>query len=1113
MSSGRQTVKDLVEEAKKRIVLLVVCVVGLSYLMSLTSSSVWVNLPAAASLILFLRYISYDLDMRRRAAAYKSVSSTSNVPLGVPSEGPRVADETLNWRRKVNSPVVEAAIDKFTRHLVSEWVTDLWYSRLSPDKDAPEELVNVMNGVLGEISFRIRDVNLIDLLSRDIINLICNNLELYRTCQAKLQRSGVGQLTLDQWNVLVKQAMVSDNKLHPALISAEAEHRVLQQLMEGLMHVSFRPEDLQCSFFRYTVRELLVCAVIRPVLNMANPRFINEKIENVALSIASKNNKGDSPAMQNDSQTKKDPSKAASDSFSLSLDQTNKGLELVSFKQNESETTTDEVKQVANGRISDSHSAVPRSSLSSDSQNHNLKEVQVDGRSGDWGKLLDIISERKTQALAPEHFDNMWAKGRNYKKKETVSQSTMQPREKALSGESARCKVAKTTSEKNPKTLVPQSIENSCSQGGGSSVPQPLGISQEVEQKEVTYLNEVDVDTESSYPSEDDESSSVTGLDSPGTKVWDSKNNRNAVGPHIRHPLENIEGNLIRKGHNGPVSYSRLSKGRKRSRSSNQKLPIWQEVERSSFLLGDGRDILNASKVDIKSKEDDSESDGWGRVHSGAAASSSSSSISTSEGYVQSGKSSGYSVLADSFLRLRCEVLGANIVKSGSSTFAVYSISVTDANNNNWSIKRRFRHFEDLHRRLKEFPEYNLHLPPKHFLSPGLDISVVQARCKLLDTYLKKLLQLPNISRSIEVWDFLSVDSQTYVFSNSLSIIETLSVDLDAKAHDKSPRFPSLGEELDNHVILQDGASESKVKQSGMPNKQNHASDGLKSRMSRDDYSTRSLGNEYEKWMGYQSESDSDSKLPKVSSSVTKTQDTLKNAESVSNGLDNAPKSLLEVASDPTLPSEWIPPNLSIPILNLVDVVFQLQDGGWIRRQVFWVAKQVLQLGMGDAFDDWLIEKIQLLRKGSVIASIINRIEQILWPDGIFLTKHPKRRRPHSSVTGSQSPGSHSAMSPPRSEGPNSFVSELEAVEAARRAKFVRELMIDNAPAALVSLVGRKEYQRCAQDVYFFLQSPVCLKQLALELLELLLTSVFPELQDVVKRYYEEKEKFGQAAV
>lgn len=35
------------------------------------------------------------------------------------------------------------------------------------------------------------------------------------------------------------------------------------------------------------------------------------------------------------------------------------------------------------------------------------------------------------------------------------------------------------------------------------------------------------------------------------------------------------------------------------------------------------------------------------------------------------------------------QVLGANIVKSGSKTFAVYCISVIDVNSHSWSIKRR----------------------------------------------------------------------------------------------------------------------------------------------------------------------------------------------------------------------------------------------------------------------------------------------------------------------------------------------------------------------------------------------------------------------------------------
>lgn len=39
--------------------------------------------------------------------------------------------------------------------------------------------------------------------------------------------------------------------------------------------------------------------------------------------------------------------------------------------------------------------------------------------------------------------------------------------------------------------------------------------------------------------------------------------------------------------------------------------------------------------------------------------------------------------------RFLLQVLGANIVKSSSKMFAVYSVAVTDESNHSWSIKRR----------------------------------------------------------------------------------------------------------------------------------------------------------------------------------------------------------------------------------------------------------------------------------------------------------------------------------------------------------------------------------------------------------------------------------------
>lgn len=1088
MSTQQQvTVRDLVEEAKKRIVFLAICIVGLAYLMSLTSSSVWVNLPAAATLIIVLRYLALDFVIRKKAAAYNSKTSLSDPPppQKKPLESSRVL-EISDWKRKVNSPVVECAIDQFTRHLISEMVTDLWYSRITPDKQAPGELVHILNGALGEISSRMRNINLIDLLTRDIVNLICTHLELYRASQVKIDKQRFESLTNSRRDVELKLVLASQNKLHPALFSAEAEHKVLQHLMDGLVSLTFRPEDLHCSFFRYTVRELLACAVMRPVLNLASPRFINERIEGVVISVTNAN-KAASAAQEAFKHKPNGSTKVSADHFSRFLDPSITGVELVQLKNN-NQSRNDSDKPIKTDGGDRSHiSKDPLLSIgtrSSRSWSSWHEQQQTNGN--EWGDMLDFISRRKTQALAPEHFENMWAKGRNYRKTDGVkNQLNKSVPQSSLAGKFDKLNHSKedVKHEENDGKTCCSALEKSVVPTN-PNLPKYPSFSLDEEDDEHN-IEEVDSGSTSSFPTDDDEPSSITGLDSPGIKVWDRKNSRNSAISRIHHPLENA---MSKKSNKGNVQYRRLHKAphpsRKRSRlSSGEKVPVWQEVERTSFLGGDGQDILKSSKGHGKVDEssDDSEIERWGRVNSGANASSSSPSpLSLPDDHSLDRNL----LLANSFMKLRCEVLGANIVKSGSKTFAIYSISVTDVNNNTWSIKRRFRHFEELHRRLKEFPEYNLHLPPKHFLSTGLDEHLIQERCKLLDTYLKKLLQLPTVSGSIEVWDFLSVDSQTYMFSNSISIIETLSVHLEDKPRKKSEMVPNSPLTSRREHL----GAESKE---SMQMKQNFVSDWSRSPTTG---ISRSPMHKNVKECSKPSEdsgSDKDSRVQISSSSIKFLEKGTEGSEGGGDGLPEASELLLDAASDPTLPTEFVPPNLSVPILDLVDVLFQLQDGGWIRRKAFWVAKQVLQLGMGDAFDDWLIEKIQHLRKGSVIASAINRVEQILWQDGIFITK--RQRQPSIASTPTQM----------------SF-EEQERMEADRRAKFVYELMIDNAPATIVSLVGRKEYEQCAKDLYFFLQSSVCLKQLAYDLLELVLLSAFPEMDHTFKQLHEEKDKFGE---
>lgn len=138
-------------------------------------------------------------------------------------------------------------------------------------------------------------------------------MEHFRSTKGKIGKQQLGRVTIEQLDTELRRLLVLENRLHPALFSSEAQHKVsilyliindtasmnfvckgevpciaflsrgnrvffpthsqvLQHMMDGLILYTFKHEDLQCLYFRYTARELLASAVMRPVLNLASPR-------------------------------------------------------------------------------------------------------------------------------------------------------------------------------------------------------------------------------------------------------------------------------------------------------------------------------------------------------------------------------------------------------------------------------------------------------------------------------------------------------------------------------------------------------------------------------------------------------------------------------------------------------------------------------------------------------------------------------------------------------------------------------------------------------------------------------------------------------------------------
>ncbi|RVW87984.1 hypothetical protein CK203_033886 [Vitis vinifera] len=146
----------------------------------------------------------------------------------------------------------------------------------------------------------------------------------------------------------------------------------------------------------------------------------------------------------------------------------------------------------------------------------------------------------------------MWTKGRNYKKKE--DRLTEQATQSSLAGKTDAVNNSKgihNPKEKDgiSKVNSPQSsgIMSGCNDQSTTKNLFPradLNISthssdtlyQEDDDNALMRLEETG--SSSSYTTEDEETNAVTGLDSPVTKVWDGRSNRNLAVSHIRHPLE-----------------------------------------------------------------------------------------------------------------------------------------------------------------------------------------------------------------------------------------------------------------------------------------------------------------------------------------------------------------------------------------------------------------------------------------------------------------------------------------------------------------------------------------------------------------------------------------------
>ncbi|KAF5448732.1 hypothetical protein F2P56_029238 [Juglans regia] len=907
-----ETIQDLIEEAKFRTVWWALCIFAVSYFLTHTSKSIWMNVPISILFVYALRILLNEVDFHWKVRSVHLRSYLSHLEKKQLSANDSRLYSTPappKWKRKIDSPIVEAAMNGFIDKILKDFVVDMWYSEITPDREFPDHIHAIIMDALGEISGRVKELNLVDLLTRDIVDLIGDHLDLFRRNQAAIGVEVMATLSSEERDERLKHHLRASKELHPALISPESEYKVLQQLIGGVLAVVLRPREVHSPLIRSIARELITCLVMQPVMNFATPGYINELIEYLLLAA-------------------KDDSLIWEGSY-----------------QSINAATHTHIHPLTAGGLRDDDSTLWEYSSSNQGSDMTLTRIDnqmetffkyntenpMNYQSADWAGMLEAATQRITEVLLPENLENMWTKGRNYKKKEQkdIKSGFQDP-------------------------LVKASGIN------GAIFSKDLGKEMLVNRHKMPLAtNEIAIEKVRQGLHFDD-------------LVSDERKTGEDFSQEPNRELYFEGGNLVDKLEHTSILATDANKHRLKRSNSTSALIAQPDTE--SKLTGECKGLIISEFYGPN----------FGR-HSGRSASD----------MVLHSK-------AQQVPKLKCQVMGAYFEKLGSKSFAVYTIGVTDAENKTCFVKRRYRNFERLHRHLKDIPNYMLHLPPKRIFSSNTDDTFVHQRCVQLDKYLQDLLSIANVAEQHEVWDFLSVSSKNYAFGKASSVMRTLAVNVDDAVDDIVRQFKGVSDGLRPKVVVPSPSNEASSSTfvqnlSGNANVINrhvssHNTVGT-SNSSHDNYEGHEDENDGQEEVnrananGWHSDNELNSKSfppqtiehakEPLNFSSEKRHDLAAKSGTRQGGFPAASLPLiLDHLEDPVgMPHEWTPTNLSVPLLNLVDNIFQLKRRGWLRRQVFWISKQVLQLIMQDAIDDWLLRQIHWLRRDDIIAQGIQWVQ------------------------------------------------------------------------------------------------------------------------------------------
>ncbi|KAK9836709.1 hypothetical protein WJX74_006496 [Apatococcus lobatus] len=271
----------------------------LAFGLTMTSSSMLLNIPVALASVTLVHWLMSKTEDRiskyhhGRKANQPGAAETHDASAkpAVDAHKRRRAPEHA-WKSRVKAPVAEHAWETLCNSIVQEFIYDIWYAHITPDRDFPREIRHILNWGFGELAARARRLELADLrkmLLRDLSELLMVQIELFRQTRESIVQ-GLGEGAFRGMTVAARerafvQELKADGNLHPALYSHNdsspallGHYRVLRHISDGMMQHMLERADYQQAGVRAAGRELLASCVLRQLILFFTPHNANKVV-------------------------------------------------------------------------------------------------------------------------------------------------------------------------------------------------------------------------------------------------------------------------------------------------------------------------------------------------------------------------------------------------------------------------------------------------------------------------------------------------------------------------------------------------------------------------------------------------------------------------------------------------------------------------------------------------------------------------------------------------------------------------------------------------------------------------------------------------------------------